>query len=179
MPAFIDLTGQRFGRLTVLQRIPNLKKGLTRWLCKCDCGNTTTTLRHLLRSGHTKSCGCYRKDLISLKAGEASFNQLYSAYSRTAGKRGYVFLLSGDEFREITKQNCYYCGAEPNQRISHGHHNGDYVYNGLDRVNNSKGYEIDNVVPCCGVCNNMKHAQSQDGFLAQISKIYHNIRRKD
>ena len=42
MPAynFKDLTGQKFGRLTVIKRADNNKNGSTRWLCKCDCGNT-------------------------------------------------------------------------------------------------------------------------------------------
>lgn len=55
---FIDLTGQRFGRLTVIQRVENSKAGMVRWLCRCDCGNTTITTTAHLRDGHTKSCGC-------------------------------------------------------------------------------------------------------------------------
>lgn len=55
-----DLTGQRFGRLTVIER-----QGGYRWLCKCDCGNTATPLTNALLSGKTKSCGCYMKDRIS------------------------------------------------------------------------------------------------------------------
>lgn len=172
MPAFIDLTGQRFGRLLVLQRVPNVEKGLTRWLCKCDCGNTPTILRHLLRSGHTKSCGCYQKDCIRLQKGQAAFNQLYSAYSRTAKKRGYTFTLSQKDFKIITQKSCYYCGTLPKQGKRGRYSYGTYFYNGIDRIDNSKGYEPDNIVPCCGVCNNMKHAQSQDSFLTQISKIY-------
>lgn len=62
----LDLTGQRFGRLTVIKRIEDYvaPKGRheTRWLCKCDCGNETNTTTVSLRSGNTKSCGCYNKE---------------------------------------------------------------------------------------------------------------------
>ncbi|MEE0989629.1 MAG: hypothetical protein U0L02_09745 [Kandleria vitulina] len=60
----IDLTGQRFGKLTVLRRdsiSTNDHKG-ARWICKCDCGNEISVLSGRLRSGQTKSCGCLRYD---------------------------------------------------------------------------------------------------------------------
>lgn len=56
----LDLTDQRFGRLTVLEKAENYKN-LTRWLCKCDCGNTKIVVTEYLRSGRVKSCGCLRK----------------------------------------------------------------------------------------------------------------------
>lgn len=54
----IDLTGQRFGRLTIIERGPNSPSGSARWRCKCDCGNETLSSAAALRSGHTRSCGC-------------------------------------------------------------------------------------------------------------------------
>lgn len=60
----IDLTGQRFGRLVVLHRVENSPSGATRWLCRCDCGNEKITTTHLLRGGHTKSCGCLHAEMI-------------------------------------------------------------------------------------------------------------------
>ncbi len=53
----IDLTGQRFGRLTVLRPAENIG-GRTAWVCRCDCGRETTAKTYHLRSGHTASCGC-------------------------------------------------------------------------------------------------------------------------
>lgn len=63
MPAkLIDLTGERFGRLVVLQRVmPNGSDG-ARWLCKCDCGNQSIAAGGKLRTGEVKSCGCYRRE---------------------------------------------------------------------------------------------------------------------
>lgn len=53
----IDLTGQHFGKLTVIREVNQVGK-YRMWLCKCACGNTTTVKQESLRSDHTKSCGC-------------------------------------------------------------------------------------------------------------------------
>lgn len=53
----VDITGQRFGKLTALAPAVNMG-GRTAWLCRCDCGRETVVPTHRLRCGHTKSCGC-------------------------------------------------------------------------------------------------------------------------
>ena len=61
MSRFIDLTGQRFGRLTALYRDDFIKKDgkkETAYICRCDCGQTKKILAYNLKSGHTVSCGC-------------------------------------------------------------------------------------------------------------------------
>lgn len=58
-----DLTGQRFGRLTVIARAPSDKNGNARWHCRCDCGGETTSLTWTLRNGESKSCGCYDREV--------------------------------------------------------------------------------------------------------------------
>lgn len=62
MSKFIDLTGQRFGRLTVLKfdRQDSFRQYM--WICKCDCGNVTSVRGYSLRSGNTQSCGCIQKE---------------------------------------------------------------------------------------------------------------------
>ena len=63
MSRLIDLTGQRFGRLTVVEKI-QARAGSTnaRWLCRCDCGNTTAVNGTTLRRGESQSCGCKRSE---------------------------------------------------------------------------------------------------------------------
>lgn len=56
-----DLTGQKFGRLTVLQRAETINKR-TRWLCRCDCGEEVIVEAYNLTKGHTQSCGCLQKE---------------------------------------------------------------------------------------------------------------------
>ena len=64
MGNFIDLTGKRFGRLTVIERADNSDKGRVRWKCRCDCGNNSVVRSSDLLSGATKSCGCLTKERI-------------------------------------------------------------------------------------------------------------------
>jgi hypothetical protein len=59
----IDLIGKRFGKLTVIEKAPN-KGGKTRWLCSCDCGNTTIVPTNCLMRGHSKSCGCLISEIL-------------------------------------------------------------------------------------------------------------------
>lgn len=65
MGRFIDLTGQRFNRLTVINRAENSSGGKARWNCLCDCGNTSLVITDAIKSGKIKSCGCHRAQLAS------------------------------------------------------------------------------------------------------------------
>lgn len=67
-----DISGQRFGKLTVIgfsHRLPNTRGTHLVWLCRCDCGNTVSIRGMSLKKGHTKSCGCFRR--------EAGFNKQF------------------------------------------------------------------------------------------------------
>lgn len=62
----VDLSGQRFGRWLVLERIPGLNKsGQARYMCRCDCGTEKAVTGGYLRDGRTTSCGCARRELWS------------------------------------------------------------------------------------------------------------------
>lgn len=62
MPAFIDLTKRRFGRLLVLSRAENNKHNQPQWLCRCDCGSEKLFRGGSLTSGTSRSCGCLNRD---------------------------------------------------------------------------------------------------------------------
>ena len=59
-----DITGMKFGRLTVLRLSHKDNRHECHWLCKCDCGNEKTVSGNKLRSGNTKSCGCMQKEFL-------------------------------------------------------------------------------------------------------------------
>ena len=61
MSKLINLTGIRFGRLVVIERAISATRN-ARWVCICDCGNSVEVLALNLRSGDTKSCGCFKKE---------------------------------------------------------------------------------------------------------------------
>ena len=174
-----DETGNRYGRLLVIEQA--LRPKLVTypgawWLCKCDCGNETIIKGAGLRYGNTKSCGCYRKEqsriACSLPYGEASFNQLYKHYKANAKRRQREWSLSKEYFKDIINRNCYYCGAVPNQVCTTPNNTGDYIYNGIDRLDNDIGYTSDNCVPCCEACNRAKLARSEEEFRDWVIKVY-------
>ena len=175
---FIDISGQRFGRLIAIEYIGH--KG---WLCKCDCGGEKIAVGSNLRGGRTKSCGCLARETarsngknsrekVSLPFGENSFNSIFRNYKRGARIRNLSFELTKEQFKEITRQNCKYCGSEPKQSYYQGGGNGEYIYNGVDRIDNSIGYIINNVVPCCKDCNIGKGTKTKEEFLEWINRVY-------
>ena len=96
---FLDLTGQRFGRLTVIKEADKYisPQGLkfVQWLCKCDCGNDTIVLATNLKKGTTKSCGCYSieqakkrlfKDLTGQKFGRLTAIKPIENHTNSNGK---------------------------------------------------------------------------------------------
>ena len=75
MPAFINLLGQRFGRLIAQKRLPSDSNKKVLWECLCDCGKMTVTGAALLRNGKTQSCGCLQREMTSaasIRHGDAS-----------------------------------------------------------------------------------------------------------
>ena len=84
---------------------------------------------------------------------------LYTIYGKNAHRRDLPFELSEQRFLDLTKSNCYYCGSTPATVVKRG--KDIYVYNGIDRKNNTIGYTINNSVSCCGRCNKMKFDLNQ------------------
>ncbi len=82
MAKVIDMTGQRFGRLTVLQRAGFDKWGNSTWLCLCDCGIKKVLGRPNLMSGNTRSCGCLNKGKVTSHG--KSHTRLYRIWSTMA-----------------------------------------------------------------------------------------------
>ena len=175
----LNLEGQKFGRLTALRDIGN--KGRRRlWECLCECGQFTAVVATDLKIGHTKSCGCLQKETCGrsvLPIGEANSNQVFKAYKREAKKRNREFSLTKEQFKKLTSSDCFYCGVKPHNIRNGKGSNGKFIYNGIDRINNTKGYTIDNCVTCCLICNQWKKAYTQQEFLMRIKLIYENLLR--
>lgn len=86
----LDLTGEKYGRLIVIQKDGNIGKK-TAWRCLCDCGNEVTVITDSLRSGRTKSCGCVKRDLLCER------NAKTLTY-KIDGERAICYTTSGVEF---------------------------------------------------------------------------------
>lgn len=167
----IDETGNRYGILAVI-KVAEARNHQTLWHCRCDCGSKRIISGDDLRrkdGAKVKSCGCLQK----LPRGEAAFNRIYKEVMRGAKDRNYRFDLNKEQVRNLVTQNCFYCGRVPAQR-QRGH-NGDFIYNGIDRVWNELGYVEDNVVSCCKICNWAKRTRSIDEFKAWATRLYEHF----
>jgi len=180
----IDIIGKKFGRLLVLKRVDrpehiSIRNTHAYFLCKCDCGKEVVVISKSLYNGNTTSCGCYRKDVVSLASGEAAKNKLLGVYKRQAKNRGFIFDISDEYFLKLTEQNCFYCDSKPSNISGDKTANGTYQYNGIDRVDSNLGYIIGNIVPCCSLCNRCKMAMSREDFLSWVERVYNHSIKKE
>lgn len=169
---------KRYGR-AVVQQFAGIEKRKALWNCLCDCGVQFVTTGISLRKGTTKSCGCLQRERAAtanrIVKGQASFNALYYKYRKQAERRKIPFELDKATFAKITKENCFYCGTKPKQKFQQKQYYGAYTYNGIDRIDNNKGYTINNSIPSCKQCNYAKRDLSQGEFEKWIRKIYLNL----
>lgn len=182
MPKRKDLTGVVFGELTVLGFShsyvqPSGQKRAV-WKVQCSCGVVKECSTSNLLSKSTVSCGHVgaenrRKSRVVENSGAAK-NYLYISYKKRAEYRNLPFLLCVEKFIELTEGNCVYCGNAPSNIRKGRGSAGSYVYNGIDRIDNAKGYFEGNVVSCCGICNQMKMDMMYKDFMSHIKRIYEN-----
>jgi len=151
MGSLINEEGNTYGDLEVIRRSENNdhRNGAV-WICRCSCGETASVRGTNLRSGQRTRCG----NPSNHADPNAPFRELYRQRKLEAEDRGYDWNLSKSEFKRMTSSNCYYCGREPSSKSKSSNH--IYLYNGIDRVDNNKGYIESNCVPCCYECNKVK-----------------------
>jgi hypothetical protein len=177
----VDLIGQRFGKLTVID-IYDIKdeRRNHKWLCKCDCGNTHSVSTTNLLGGVVKSCGCYLKEFKKRDGNLTAQRVLFTAYKRNAKHKNIEFLLTEEEFHKLVNKSCFYCGIEPSTITRPNYRNEFnmdecYIHNGIDRIDSDKGYITDNCVPCCPTCNYAKREMSTTQFFTWIDRVYKNL----
>ena len=176
----IGLEGKKFGRLTVTG-LADVKPRA--WECVCSCGNRKNVTANNLKNESIRSCGCLSFDVKSrfrTPKGESGFKSVRYNYRSNARVRGHIFDLTDEELRNLTLSDCHYCSDPPSQCAVHsdnGHtsekarEHGKYIYNGLDRVDNDKGYVIGNVVPCCKTCNFAKAKIPYEDFINYLKRV--------
>ena len=170
----LDLKGERFGKLLVVA-FSHSDKGCW-WLCRCDCGTERAYRSAALRHGRTQSCGCSHADRAKKNAEETGYTAQWKraayAYYNGARQRGIPYNLSYDETIALLKQDCHYCKAPPSNVTKTGRTGQiKIVHSGIDRVDNTKGYETGNVVSCCKVCNLAKRDMTTEEFLTWVHRV--------
>lgn len=168
--------GEKFNRLTVIKALG----GKSGYLCQCDCGNETIARGHSLTSGRHASCGCLAKEKMALRNFKEGFqalkNEIFKNYQKAAKRRGYFFELNKEQFNNLISGNCHYCGVEPLTNWFGTKRTiidtSKFKYNGVDRIDNSIGYTMDNCVSCCKFCNNAKNTMTTEDFITHINRVY-------
>lgn len=162
--------GDKFGRLTVLEALCNNQ---VKCLCVCGKIKIVKKVAHLYL-GHTKSCGCLKDEILhsfALPYGQASKNKAYRTYRYSASQRGLAFELTQKQFETLAVQPCYYCGREFTASKGAKRTNGKWECNGVDRIDNTKGYTMENCVACCHLCNYWKSDLTLQEFIAHLERI--------
>lgn len=178
----VNETGKTYGRWEVIKfdhwRTEPLGKRVPYWLCKCNCGTERAVNIRNLHKGKSVSCGCYNREVVThgshhfrKPVGESSKRQLFCAYRTGAKNRNLLFEITFEEFGDLTSSDCHYCGIPPKQINKIKKLNGNYIYNGIDRADSSKGYVKDNCVPCCKLCNYAKRDVPLEDFLTWINRV--------
>lgn len=144
---------QKIGVVTLLEYIPG-DRGNSTWNCLCECGKTRLINPSNLEKNPSSVCECPGIDNneITLK---------YSQYKTNAKKKHREFLITRIQFENLILSKCHYCGSLDG-------------FNGVDRVDNSKGYNLKNVVSCCYFCNQAKHIFDALEFDNWIDRLVDN-----
>lgn len=171
MPKKINLLGQKFGKLTVIGLSEKKRStGAKYWICKCDCSKIVT-IRGDNLGKHTFSCGCN----IRIKEREkAVISRIYSDTIRRRSKlKNIKSDITFEDFTQLIFKPCYYCGMLGSNKRRDTYDSGVIIkYNGLDRIDSSGGYTLNNVVSCCKYCNIAKNDMSVEEFENKILSIY-------
>lgn len=175
--------GQKIGDFT----IDSYDNNEGRYVLKCKCGNTsigasdhiTRKISLLLSDGYTACQNCTFEYQQKLKIERITNDTIYTykdvfrEYVKKAKAREIDFELSLSDATKLFELPCHYCQAAPSNSRTRVNGNSVY-YQGIDRVDNSKGYILTNVVPCCKYCNAAKLDLSEENFLKHITRIYFN-----
>ena len=167
--------GEVCGRLTAVRFHHSDKRHRKYWVCRCECGKEIITHTGSLRSGNTKSCGCLATELRKarrISPQHSDVTAVMLGYKRHAKGRGYAWNLTRQQVQAVIFRPCHYCGAEPGNVKTTKNSLSPLRYSGIDRVDNTRGYEAGNVVPCCTVCNRAKGTMSTTEFAAWAERLH-------
>lgn len=182
-----NLSGKTFGKFLVIKKVDSYKHKSNgrvtcraRYECLCECGRIQIVDAIKLRSGKRSQCiNCSYKERPQSKSNLSNEQRLFnlSIIQRCKGKDIKIDLTL-EEFKDIIDKNCYYCGCKPKLKnylnCNRIVKKGELYANGIDRLDSNKGYNIENCVPCCKICNIMKSTLSEEEFISHIKKIIDN-----
>ena len=182
--------GDTFNRLTVLEFVDK-QNSHKRYKVKCVCGTEKLVQGTHLISGNIRSCGCLHTEIRQKAPGLSGLRKKYNQYKANARNNERKFELTFEEFLMIVKKDCFYCGEKPKRSNYYINSNGSFndkkitqygadrawfEANGIDRIDSDKDYTLDNTLPCCFMCNEMKSYHDKELYLNKIKSIYKHLK---
>lgn len=143
MPAFIDLTGQKFGKLTVIERA-QYKSGRTAFKCVCECGNTKVIQSALLIAGKTRSCGCLAANNTNQTTHGKSHTKLYGVWCSMKSRCNNPNVEHYKNYGGRGIKVCKEWGNDFQSFYDWAYSNGYKDGLTIDRIDVNKGYSPDN-----------------------------------
>jgi hypothetical protein len=184
----LDLANKKFTRLLCIK--PTKLNDDTAWQCKCDCGKIVIIKTEYLTNEDTKSCGCLniekaKENLANSWTRKNKFSPEI-ATARKIWQNRYNDGISFEDFYHMSQLNCAYCNEPPSNIGNASTKNsseyfeeyGNFVYNGLDRIDSSLLHTLDNCVPCCKYCNFSKRERSVQEYYDWLEKTYLFLKEK-
>lgn len=177
-------TGTVFNELTALEYVGIIDRRKN-FQFLCSCGAYLILPGNKVKDGSYKRCKDCSFRLRSQR--HTPVPQINQVFNRLvvlrAKKAGIPLEITVDDFEKIASQICFYCKRTPkevNQFKIRKHINTTPIFlNGIDRVDNTKGYTLDNSISCCTRCNYAKHTQTQEEFFEMIISIYNNLKLEE
>lgn len=171
-----DLSEQKFFKLTVLHPVSNTRSGMTRWACKCDCGNFTDAATKHLLSGKWKSCGCLKKEICGplhkqwTGVGEISGDAWNTIVNHSLRRTKVSITIDKDFVWNLFLKQDRKC-ALSGVPLNFGTRTGKNRTASLDRIDSSKGYDPGNVQWVHKDINRMKNIYTQEYFIEMCKKV--------
>ena len=111
---------------------------------------------------------------LYIKMSRNSRIQLFNKYKRDSVRRDIEFGISLPYFSGVISRSCHYCDCPPSSVFKNGKKSRSYelLYNGIDRIDNERGYLKRNCVSCCKRCNFAKSKLTKEEFLDMVKEIY-------
>ncbi len=144
----LDLTGQKFGRLTAVKEVGLNSAGVYKWLCVCDCGREHIVRASNLRNGNTSSCGCLNKDAVKKAVTKHGHTVIFKTteYCSWESMIGRCYNINLAEYKDYGGRGIFVCGR---WRESFSYFLNDMgakpsMLHSIERINNNEGYFKEN-----------------------------------
>lgn len=143
MGKLIDLTGQKYGKWTVIKRDKGCSANHAKWICECECGETRSVTGNALRRGESRSCGCLKNSCAKGSYG----SRLYYIYTNM---RKRCYWEKSSQYKNYGGRGITICDEWLDRKEGMKNFNKWAIENGysddltIDRIDNNKGYSPEN-----------------------------------